>query len=178
MGAALLAWFVMQSRMDVALAWERERLASQRESVAAQRAELQARHDAMETSVECAVRAAEESARRQSLESFLQDIRVERRCILLEGRRPSPEPGRQKSSLAKAVWNLLTDETAPTGKRLLLRERICFRQIPLSNWTERELPVEEGTDVGRLVRELSAPDDNVVSIADIPRAMQAIGAAS
>jgi hypothetical protein len=38
--SGVLAWFVMQSRMEVALAAERERLASQREGLAEKRGEL------------------------------------------------------------------------------------------------------------------------------------------
>ena len=57
-GTGLLAWFVMQSRMDVALAQQRERLAEQRGA-------LEAERNAVRDSVAIAVHAAEERAQRR-----------------------------------------------------------------------------------------------------------------
>ncbi len=54
--SGVLAWFVMQSRMDVALANQRETLAETRGAMEAEKA-------AVKASFHSAVRAAEESAR-------------------------------------------------------------------------------------------------------------------
>ena len=43
-----------------------------------------------------------------------------------------------------------------------------FRNIPLSDWIEHEIMVEDGADVERLVQDMTVFDKEVVSIADIP----------
>jgi len=53
---------------------------------------------------------------------------------------------------------------------LVLQERMFFRNIPLSDWIEHEITVEEGADVGRLVQDMTIFDKSVVSIADGPPA--------
>jgi len=40
-------------------------------------------------------------------------------------------------------------------KSLILQERIFFRNIPISNWVEHEVPVEEGADLDALAKTLS-----------------------
>ena len=55
-------------------------------------------------------------------------------------------------------------------KCLVLQERMYFRNIPLSDWIEHEITVEEGADVSRLVQDMTIFDKSVVSIADGPRA--------
>jgi len=59
--SAVLAWFIMQSRMEVALAQQREQLAESRGALSAEKT-------AVRDSVEIAVHAAEERAHRQALE--------------------------------------------------------------------------------------------------------------
>ena len=55
--SGLLAWFVMQSRMEV-------KLAEQRETLAETRGEMKAEREAMAITMTTAVKAAEETARR------------------------------------------------------------------------------------------------------------------
>jgi hypothetical protein len=38
---------------------------------------------------------------------------------------------------------------------MVLQERLYFRNIPLSNWVEHELTVEEGSDLTNLLRAAS-----------------------
>ena len=64
--SAMLAWFVMESRMEVKLAEERERLAGQREGLAEQRGELKAEKAGLGSTLQSAMRAAEETARRHN----------------------------------------------------------------------------------------------------------------
>jgi hypothetical protein len=78
-GTGILAWFVMQSRMDVALAQQRERLAESRGA-------LEAERNAVRDSVAIAVHAAEERALRQALDNFLGELRVEQRHYTRENR--------------------------------------------------------------------------------------------
>ena len=40
-------------------------------------------------------------------------------------------------------------------KSLVLQERLFFRNIPLSNWVEHEMVVEEGSDVKNLAKQCS-----------------------
>jgi hypothetical protein len=134
LSSGLLAWFIMQSRMDVKLAEQRERLAEDRGS-------LEAEKVALRSSLEISVRAAEETARRQSLDIFLSEINVERRHFTRENR-------------------LLMHNR----KSLVLQERIYFRNIPLSDWIEHEVVMEEGADVQQLVQDMTIFDREVVSI--------------
>lgn len=47
-----------------------------------------------------------------------------------------------------------------------------FRNIPLSDWIEHEIVVEDGADVDRLVQDMTVFDKAVVSINDVPRQRQ------
>jgi hypothetical protein len=138
-GSGLLAYFVMQSRMDVAIAKEREALAEARGTLAAQKV-------AMEESM----RGAEESARRKALDDFLADIRLEQRHYVREHK----------------VLFL-------QRKSLILEERIFFRNLPLSNWIQHEILLQEGADVDKVMRTLSAFDNGVLGI-DQPRPLRAL----
>jgi hypothetical protein len=142
--SGLLAWFVMQSRMEVALAGLREELAEARGALQAEKASLGA-------SLETALQAAEERARRQAFDKFLSELRAEQRHYTRENR-------------------MLT----PARKSLVLQERMFFRNIPLSDWIEHEILLEDGADVNRLVRDMTIFDNSVVSIADLPRPKRAL----
>jgi len=120
-GSALLSYFLMQARLEVAVAKERE-------SLAAARAQIQAH----ELSLEDKIRAAEESAQRKAFDQFLQDFRVEERHYMRES----------KSHFL-------------TRKSMIMQERLYFRNIPLSNWVEHEMAMEEGTDSSMLTENSS-----------------------
>src|SRR5215470_264968 len=126
--SALLAWFVTQSRMDVKLAEQRE---------------------AMEISLRSAVKAAEETAKRQAFDAFLGELKVEQRHYTRENR---------------MLMN--------SRKSLVLQERMYFRNIPLSDWIEHEIMLDDGSDVDRLVQDMTVFDKAVVSIAELPRRKQ------
>ena len=68
------------------------------------------------------IKATEETARRRALDELLQEFRVEERHYFRENR---------------------SAETRT--KAMILQERVYFRNIPLSNWVEREMIVEENT---------------------------------
>src|ERR1017187_702330 len=93
-----LVYFVMQSHLDT-------QLAKQREDLAAANAALGAQKDAMLDSI----RSAQESARRQAMDDFIADIRVEERHYIREH---------------KAFFL--------TRKCIVRQERIFFRNLPLS----------------------------------------------
>ncbi len=115
-GSALLSFFIMQARMDVAIAKERESLAEARAAINTHKITLEER-----------LKATEETTRRKSLDEFMQDFRVEERSYVRES----------KSLFANK-------------KSMIMQERLFFRSIPLSNWVEHEMLIEEGTDAQQL----------------------------
>lgn len=118
-GSALLAFYLMQARMEVAIAKEREVLAEAR-------AEIRTTKNTMDERV----KATEQEARRRALDEFMQDFRVEERHYFRENKSVS---ARQKS--------------------MVLQERLYFRNIPLSNWVEHEMVVEEeGADIQHIAK--------------------------
>jgi hypothetical protein len=137
--SGLLAWFVMQSKMDVALAEQRTEIAEERGALDAEKAALQ-------SSMQATLRATEESVKRQALEGFLGELKVEQRHYTRENR-------------------LLLQNR----KSLVLQERMYFRNIPLSDWIEHEVQLDDGVDVDRMVQDMTIFDKSVVNIADAPR---------
>ena len=92
------------------------------------------------------MRAAEATAKHEALENFLGELRVEQRHYTRENRM-----------------------LMQNRKSLVLQERMYFRNIPLSDWIEHEITVDEGADVGRLVQDMTIFDKGVVSINEAPR---------
>src|ERR1700733_9740400 len=118
-GSALLSFYIMQARMEVALARERESLAEARATISSQKVTLEER-----------IKATEESTKRHALDEFMQDFRIEERSYV-----------RESKSLSASK------------KTMVMQERLFFRNIPLSNWIEHEMIVEEGTDLDQLPKE-------------------------
>jgi hypothetical protein len=120
-GSALLSFYIMQAKLEVAVAKERESLAEAHATIRNQ-----------EKLMEEKVKSAEESTMRRSFDQFLGDFRVEERHYMREN----------KSMFVNR-------------KALVLQERLFFRNIPLSNWVEHEMVVEEGSDVKSLAKSCS-----------------------
>lgn len=139
LASGLLAWFVMQSRMDVALADQRTELAEARGALDAEKAAIQA-------SMQATLHATEETVRRKALDGFLSELKVEQHHYTRENR-------------------LLLQNR----RSLVLQERMYFRNIPLSDWIEHEVQLDEGVDIERMVQDMTIFDKAVVNIADIPR---------
>ena len=144
LASGLLAWFIMQSRMEVALAQQREKLAESRGALDAERS-------ALDAALPTAMKAAEETAKREALENFLSELRVEQRHYTRENK-------------------LLLHNR----KSLVLQERMFFRNIPLSDWIEHEIALDEGADMNRLVQDMTIFDRSVVSISEGPRPQKAL----
>ncbi len=121
MGSALLAFYIMQAKLEVAIAKEREALI-----------ETKAALNSQEQHTEAKLKAVEESTRRKSMDDFLADFRVEERHYMREN---------------KSLFL--------TRKSMVLQERLYFRNLPLSNWVEHEMTVEEGGDIQNLARACS-----------------------
>ena len=118
-GSALLSFYIMQARMEVALAKERESLAEARATISSQRITMEER-----------IKATEEATKRHALDEFMQDFRVDERSYV-----------REMKSLSAS------------RKTMVMQERLFFRNIPLSNWIEHEMVVEEGMDLDQLPKE-------------------------
>src|SRR5271163_3939450 len=112
-GSALLSFYIMQARMEVAVSKEREVIAEARAEVRTQKNTMEER-----------VRATEQEARRRAMDEFMQDFRVEERHYFRENK-----------------------SVASRQKSMVLQERLYFRNIPLSNWVEHEMVVEQ--DMGQ-----------------------------
>lgn len=120
-GSALMAYFLMQSKLEVAVSKERETLAEARATISTH-----------QKSMEETIRATEECARRKALDEFLADFRVEERHYMRE---------------SKSLFL--------NRKSMVLQERLFFRNIPLSNWVEHEMVVEDGGDIQKLAKACS-----------------------
>ena len=135
-GSALLSYFVMQARMEVALAKERESLAEARATINSHKVTLDER-----------VKATEQAAKRQALDEFMQEIRTEERSYVRESR------------------------TRNSSKRIMvMQERIYFRNIPLSNWIDREMVIETGPELRQLAAEVSF-NQQPLPVAETPLAI-------
>jgi hypothetical protein len=122
-GSALLSFYIMQAKMEVALAKERESLAEARSTITSQKVTMEER-----------IKAAEESTRRRAMDDFMQEFRVEERSYARESR-----------------------SLNSSKKSMVMQERLFFRNIPLSNWIEHEMVVEEGFDLNQLPKESVFP---------------------
>lgn len=112
-GSAVFSIFMMQARMDVALARERQAAAEARTQL-----------ENVEQASKDRVKAAEEAAYRRAFDQFLMDFRVEERHYVRE-----------------------TRSHFINRRSMVMQERLYFRNIPLSNWVEHELALEEGSDL-------------------------------
>ncbi|MBM3811605.1 MAG: hypothetical protein FJW20_08200 [Acidimicrobiia bacterium] len=120
-GSALLAFYIMQARMEVALSKEREALIEAKSLIT---------HN--EKQLESKIQAVEAETKRKSMDDFLADFRVEERHYMRENK------------------SLFLNR-----KSMVLQERLYFRNLPLSNWVEHELTVEEGGDIQSLAKACS-----------------------
>lgn len=118
-------------------------------AIARERATIAEAHASINTyriTMEERIRAAEEETRRKALNDFMQEFRVEERHYVREN----------KSASARR-------------KTMVLQERLYFRNIPLSNWVEHEMTMEEntsGTDVAESLENLSSFTARAIPSAD------------
>ena len=91
-------------------------LAKEREALAEAHAKLRSAQVTMEDRI----KSSQEEARRKAMEEFMQEFRVEERSYMRE---------------SKSVFS--------SKKSMVLQERLFFRSIPLSNWIEHEMVVED-----------------------------------
>jgi hypothetical protein len=61
-----------------------------------------------------------------------------------------------------------------TRRSLVLQERMYFRNIPLSDWIEHEITVDDGADLERLIQDMTVFERPVVSIANNSRPLKAL----
>jgi hypothetical protein len=141
-GSSLLSFYIMQARMEVALAKERESLAEARATITSQKVTMEER-----------IKATEETTKRVAMDEFMHDFRVEER------------------SYARESKSLTTSK-----KTMVMQERLFFRNIPLSNWIEHEMIVEEGTDLDQLPKESVFATSTITTTTIAPPAAAPIAA--
>lgn len=94
-------------------------LAKERESLAEARATIASQ----KTTMEERIKATQESVRRETLDQLMEEFRLEERSYVRESK------------------------DMDTAKKLMvMQERMFFRNIPLSNWVEREMVIEEARE--------------------------------
>ena len=111
--------------------WQRRlevQLARERQALSEARAALEAQQQTFEE----LDRLRAEAVRKQSLDDFLADLRTEQRRFLRQ----------QKMLFAHR-------------KCLVIQERLYFRNLPLCNWVEQEVTIEEGADIEDVAKTLS-----------------------
>src|SRR6185503_6049669 len=111
-GSALLAYFIMQARLEVAVSKEREALAEAQGIINAQKSTMEER-----------VKAVQEATRRTTMDEMMKEFRVEERSYV-----------RESKSLDSAKRTMVT------------QERMFFRNIPLSEWRDHEMVIEDNLD--------------------------------
>jgi len=74
-GSALLSFYIMQAKLEVAVSKERETLAEAQATISSQKVMMEER-----------IRATEESVKRAALDEFLKDFRVEERSYVRESK--------------------------------------------------------------------------------------------
>lgn len=107
-GSSLLSFYIMQARMEVAIAKERESLAEARAIINTHKSTMEER-----------IKATEEATRRAALDELMQEFRLEERSYM-----------RENKQLAR--------------RTMVMQERVFFRNIPLSAWSEHEMLIEDG----------------------------------
>lgn len=137
-GSSLLSYYIMQARMEVALAKERESLAEARATITSQKITMEER-----------IKATEEATKRLAMDEFMHDFRVDERSY-----------ARESKSLTAS------------RKTMVMQERLFFRNIPLSNWIEHEMIVEEGTDLDQLPKESVFATSTITTTTIAPPAPQ------
>ena len=130
-GSALLAYFIMQARMEVAVAKVREGLA-----------EAEAMLGAQKTTLEERLKAVQEATRRTTTDELMKEFRVEERSYV-----------RESKSLDSAKRTVVT------------QERMFFRNIPLSDWRDHEMVIEDNSQgLALSAAEQPEPADRVFPI--------------
>ena len=94
------------------------------------------------------IKATEEATKRQAMDDFMQDFRVDERSYVRE-----------------------TKSLSACRKTMVMQERIFFRNIPLSNWIEREMVLEEGLDTSRQLTTESVFTPPALPTGDTPLAI-------
>lgn len=141
-GSALLAYFIMQSRMEVAIAKEREVLAEARAETRLQKNTMEER-----------VKATEQEARRKALDEFMQDFRIEERHYFRENK---SEAARQKSMVLqeRLYFRNIPLSSWVEHEMVVEEEGVDIKQIAkgCSIFTTRSLgPDESKTALSRLL---------------------------
>jgi len=141
-GSALLCYFIMQSKMDVAIAKERELLT-----------EAHAKLRAQQTHIDEKVKAAEEEVKRRALEEFLQEFRTEERSYMRDCK--SSQASRKSMVLQERLYfrNIPLSNWIET-EMLVESTGDDLPRLPSSFTTSRNIGSEGQSSMSRLLEQM------------------------
>jgi hypothetical protein len=119
-GSAILAYYITHSAMQSRM---EVAISKEREAHNA----TQTRLKALEEAIPDKIKLTEETVHRKAFDQFLMDFRVEERRYLRE-----------------------TKNHVAHRRAIVMQERLYFRNIPLSNWVEHEMALDEGVSLHML----------------------------
>jgi hypothetical protein len=140
-GSALLSFYIMQARMEVALARERESLAEARATISSQKITMEER-----------IKATEESTKRHALDEFMQDFRIEERSYVRESKSLSA------SRKSMVMQERLFFRNIPLSN-WIEHEMIVVDQLPQESIFQRPaLASETRLPISKLLNELTVQE--------------------
>ncbi len=143
-GSASLSFYIMQARMEVALAKEREQLAEARAVI-----------NSNKTQVEERIRATEESTRRKALDDFMQEFRVEERSYMRETK--SMFSNKKLMVMQERLYFRNIPLSSWVEHEMLLEEGSDTQQVAksCSVFSSKAIPQAQRAEVGRMLEESS-----------------------
>lgn len=150
-GSALLCYFIMQSKMDVAISKERELLT-----------EAHAKLRAQQTQVDEKVKAAQEEVKRRALEEFLTEFRTEERSYMREAK--TGQASRKSMVLQERLYfrNIPLSNWIET-EMLVESSGDELPRLPSSFSTTRNVGSEGQSSMSRLLEQMGAGQQEAFS---------------
>ncbi|HEY3741573.1 MAG TPA: hypothetical protein VGL53_17090 [Bryobacteraceae bacterium] len=150
-GSALLCYFIMQSKMDVAISKERELLT-----------EAHAKLRAQQTQVDEKVKAASEEVKRRALEEFLTEFRTEERSYMREAK--TGQASRKSMVLQERLYfrNIPLSNWIET-EMLVESSGDELPRLPSSFSTSRNVGSEGQSSMSRLLEQMGAGQQEAFS---------------
>jgi hypothetical protein len=162
-GSALLSYYVMQARMEVALAKERESLAEARAMISSHKVTLDER-----------VKATEEACKRLALDEFMHDIRVEERSYMRETK--SLNALRKIMVMQERIYFRNIPLSNWIEREMVIEDGLETRQLPPESlFTPPALPtVETPLAIAKLLQEVKSSPAKAVAPAVAPQVIEPV----
>src|SRR4029077_12844732 len=162
-GSALLSYYVMQARMEVALAKERESLAEARAMISSHKVTLDER-----------VKATEEACKRLALDEFMHDIRVEERSYMRETK--SLNALRKIMVMQERIYFRNIPLSNWIEREMVIEDGLETRQLVTESlFTPPSLPtVETPLAIAKLLQEVKGTPVKAVAPAVAPQVIEPV----